>query len=194
MLLGETNHRIFAGAFKAMRKFLTFMLVALTLAAPLALGQDLQGQPLVHEGLVTAPADLVWSALTTRSGQESWMVAHSEIDLRVGGLMRTHYDPKGEIGDDQTIENRILSFDPGRMLSIQVSKAPVGFAFSDVIKAMWTVIYLTPEAGSQTRVRIVGLGFGDDPDSQKMRQYFDRGNAYTLRKLQERFAAPAPVR
>ncbi len=122
------------------------------------------------------------------------MVAHSEIDLRVGGLMRTHYDPKGEIGDAQTIENRILSFEPGRMLSIQVSKAPLGFPFPDAIKAMWTVIYLTPEAGAQTRVRIVGLGFGDDPDSQKMRQYFDRGNAYTLRKLQERFAAPAPVR
>lgn len=146
---------------------------------------------LVHEGIVAAPFEEVWDALTTKQGQESWMVAHSEIELKVGGLMRTHYDPSGTLGDPQTIENEIISYDPGRMLSFRVSKAPEDFPFPQAVKNMWTVIYLEPEGVSSTRVRIVGLGFLDNGESQKMRAFFDRGNAWTLERLQNRFADAA---
>ena len=53
---------------------------------------------------------------------------------------------------------------------------------------MWTVIYLDVEQPGKTRIRIVGLGFGGDEKSEKMRDFFDRGNAFTLNRLQERFA------
>jgi hypothetical protein len=102
--------------------------------------------------------------------------------------MRTHYDSKGRIGDPKTIENTIISYDPERMLSMRVTKPPEGFPFPDVVKGMWTVIYLEAAGPRATRVRFVGLGFGGDEESQKMRAFFDRGNAYTLKKLQERFA------
>jgi uncharacterized protein YndB with AHSA1/START domain len=143
---------------------------------------------LVHEGVVQGPSSEVWAAFTTPEGQESWMVAHSELELKVGGLMRTHYDPKGTIGDPKTIENTIISYDPERMLSIRVSKAPAGFPFPNAVRGMWTVIYFEPVGPRATRVRIVGLGFGGDEESKKMRAFFDRGNAFTLKKLQERFA------
>lgn len=145
---------------------------------------------LVHEGLVAAPPREVWAAFTTKKGQESWMVAHSEIELKVGGLMRTHYDPKGSIGDPGTIENTIISYDPERMLSFRVTKAPARFPFPNAVKGMWTVIYFEPSGPQATRVRFVGLGFGEDEESKKMRAFFDRGNAYTLKKLQERFSPP----
>ena len=58
----------------------------------------------------------VWAAFTTKEGQESWNVAHAEIDLKIGGKMLTHYDPAGRIGDPNTIENIILCFEPRRML------------------------------------------------------------------------------
>jgi hypothetical protein len=64
------------------------------------------------------------------------MVAHSEVELKVGGRMRTHYDPKGMIGDPQTIESEIISYDPGRMLSTRVTKPPEGFPFPDAVKGM----------------------------------------------------------
>lgn len=144
--------------------------------------------PLVHEDTVAASKDAVWVALTTKDGQESWMVAHSEIDLKVGGLMRTHYDPSGAIGDSQTIENEILCYDPGRMLSFRVTSPPADFHFLDAIKEMWTVIYLEATGPDTTLVRIVGLGIGANEESEKMRAFFDRGNAWTLQKLRERFA------
>jgi uncharacterized protein YndB with AHSA1/START domain len=144
---------------------------------------------LVHEGLVQAPLDEVWKAFTTRQGQESWMVAHSEIDLKIGGLMRTHYDSKGIIGDPKTIENTIICYDPKRMISIKVTKAPEGFPFPNAVKRMWTVIYFEADKPGSTRVRTVSLGFGDDEESKKMRAFFDWGNALTLKKLQEHFGS-----
>ncbi|MGE5213405.1 MAG: SRPBCC domain-containing protein, partial [Nitrospirota bacterium] len=50
---------------------------------------------LVHEALVNAPLEQVWAAFTTKAGLESWMVAHAEIELKIGGRMKTQYDPKG---------------------------------------------------------------------------------------------------
>jgi uncharacterized protein YndB with AHSA1/START domain len=143
---------------------------------------------LVTEGIIEAPVDAVWAAFTTKEGQESWNVAHAEIELKIGGKMRTHYDAKGRIGDPNTIENSILSFEPKRMLSIQVTNPPESFPFKDAVKNMWTVIYFDDAGPGRTRLRIVGLGFGNDEDSQKLRGFFDKGNAYTLKKLQEKFA------
>jgi hypothetical protein len=36
---------------------------------------------------------------------------------------------------------------------------------------------------------VVSLGFGNDEESKNMRAFFDRGNAWTLKKLQEHFAS-----
>lgn len=141
-----------------------------------------------HEAVIDAPVAEVWKAFTTKDGVESWMVAHADIDLRVGGLMRTHYNPKGVLGDDGTIENTILSYEPMHMLSIKATKAPANFPFKDAIKDMWTVLYLDPVGSDKTRVTVVGMGFKPDEQSQKMRTHFDWGNGYTLKKLQERFA------
>lgn len=174
-----------------MRRLLALLLaVACLPSQALARGQGADDR-LVHEGVVAAPVGEVWAAFTTGKGQESWMVAHSEVELKVGGRMRTHYDPKGVIGDPKTIENEVICYDPERMLSIRVTKPPEGFPFPNAVKGMWTVIYFEALSPRTTRVRFVGLGFGGDEESKKMRAFFDRGNAFTLRKLQERFA-PKP--
>ena len=55
--------------------------------------------PIVHEGTVEASLDQVWTAFTTSEGLRSWLAPHAEIDLRVGGLMRTNYSAQGQLGD-----------------------------------------------------------------------------------------------
>jgi len=144
--------------------------------------------PIVCEGVVEAPMDSVWGAWTTSGGLRSWLAPHADIDLRVGGLMRTNYDPAGALGDPKTIENAILSFEPKKMLSIKVTRTPDGFPFPAAIRNMWTVIYFDSLGQDRTRVRIVGLGFEDSEESQKMRDFFDRGNTVTLQELQSRYA------
>lgn len=171
-----------------MRKGMRFVLMMAILAILSSGARAQDNTPLVHEGLVNAPVDQVWAALTTSEGLESWMAAHARIELRIGGTMKTQYDPKGTIDDSKAIENTILSYEPMRMLSFKVTKAPVGFPFPNAIKNMWTVVYFTPEGDKATRVREVSMGFGADDESKKMREFFNRGNAVTLQHLQKRFA------
>ena len=164
-------------------------IIALTLMSGVCRAQD--DDRLVHESIVNAPPDQVWAAFATKAGLESWMAAHAEIEIKLGGAMKTQYDPKGTTGDARAIESTILSYEPLRMLSFKVAKAPQGFPFPNAIKNMWTVVYFDAQGEKATRVRVVSMGFGKDDESKKMREFFNRGNAFTLQLLQKRFAAQA---
>jgi len=148
--------------------------------------------PIAHEGFVDAPVEHVWAAFATSDGLRAWLAPHADIDLRIGGLMRTNYNPQGHLGDPETIENAILSFEPQRMLSIKVAKAPANFPFPNAIRAMWTVMYFSAAGPDRTHVREVTQGFGSDPESQRMRAFFEQGNASTLSQLQRYFATRRP--
>lgn len=161
----------------------TICLVALSTATVRA-----DDSRLVNEAIIEASIDDVWEAWTTKKGIESWMVAHADIELKVGGKMRTHYDPNGVLGDPNSIENTILCYDPKRMLSIKATKTPEKFPFKKAIEGMWTMIYLEELGPKRTKVTTVGLGFTNDPESQKMREFFKAGNAQTLEQLRKRFA------
>lgn len=166
---------------------LVLLTIALSFLPSASRAQD--GKPLVHEGIVNAPLDQVWAAYTTKVGLESWMVAHAEIDLKIGGKMKTKYGSRGTVDDSRGIENTILSYEPMRMFSFKVTKAPEGFPYPKAITNMWTVVYFEAQGEKATRVRGVSLGFGDDEESRKMREFFNRGNTITLERLQKHFGA-----
>jgi uncharacterized protein YndB with AHSA1/START domain len=139
-------------------------------------------EPQVTEGFINAPVAEVWRLFTTSDGYKATGVAHAEVDLRVGGSIRSHYDPEGTLGDAGTIVNEILAYDPERMLAIRIRQAPATFPFRNAMRSAWTVLYFAP-AGEMTHVRIVGLGYTDDPESQAMRTFFTEGNRATLDKM-----------
>lgn len=161
---------------------------AICLVAAAAGAAEPAERTLVIEGVVDAPPEVVWELWTTAKGLRSWMAPHAEIDLRVGGRMRANYDPAGELGDAKTITNTILSYDPGRMLSIKATGLPEGFPYPEAIADMWTVIYLEPLADGRTYVRTVGLGFAEGPSGDRLYEFFERGNSVTLESLQRRAA------
>ena len=142
----------------------------------------LAAEPQVTEGFINASPAEVWRLFTTAEGYKQTGVAHAEVDFKVGGTIRTHYDPKGRLGDANTIVNEILAYEPERMLAIRIKQAPADFKYPDAIAGTWTVIYLTP-AGDMTQVRIVGLGYTDEPQSQALRQFFAEGNRRTLDRI-----------
>ncbi len=144
--------------------------------------------PLRHGAIVDAPVDQVWAAFTTKEGLESWMAAKAEIELRVGGKMRTRYAADGTLGDAWTIENTILSFEPERMISIRATKCPEGFPYTKAIQSMWSVVRFEDLEVNRTRFTVTSMGFGDDEESKKMREHFDKGNAWTVEKLRAKFA------
>ena len=80
-------------------------LLVLTVAA--AWAQD--APSFVNEGVVNAPVAEVWKVFSTSKGYTALGVALAEVDLRVGGLIRSRYGADGKLGDEETIENLILA-------------------------------------------------------------------------------------
>lgn len=125
-----------------------FRKIALALTTMAAFAGIARGdtRTLTHEAVINAPVSAVWRAFTDEKEVMTWMTPLADIDLRVGGLMRTNYNPNGEIGDATTIANQILSFEPERMLSIKNVQAPEGFPWKENFQGTWSVMYFTPSA------------------------------------------------
>jgi uncharacterized protein YndB with AHSA1/START domain len=150
---------------------------------------DVRPDPrLRFELTVDAPVEEVWKAFTTKEGIESWMVPRGEIDLRVGGLMRTNYNREGSFDDPGAIAHRIMSFEPNRMMAFQVVKCPEGFEHEQVVKNTWSVLRLTSAGEGQTHVALAGAGLGEGPEADQMVKFFQAGNEWTLERLRKKFA------
>ena len=147
-----------------------------------------ESKVLVVERVIDAPAEDVWAAFVEAGEITAWMVPHAEVDLRIGGQIKTNYDPQGKIGDSNTIVNAILSFEPQRMLSLQNVKAPSDFPFAEGTVGTWSISYFTPLEGDRTAVRLVGLGWPDNEHGEKAYEFFERGNAYSLELLAQHLA------
>lgn len=148
----------------------------------------------VTEGIVNAPVSELWAVFSTSEGFKKLGVAKAEIDFRVGGLMRSHYNPEGVIGDEGTIQNEILAFEPQRMLAFRIHTPPKGFPFKDAWKNTWTVVTLTDLGDDRTSVRLTGVGYDATEESQEMREFFRAGNAYVMQVLQSKFDDGVAVR
>jgi uncharacterized protein YndB with AHSA1/START domain len=154
-----------------------------------ASGQD--AHSIVNEGIVNAPVAEVWKVWTTSEGYHLLGVALADVDFRIGGLIRSRYSPDGTLGDEQTIQNRILAYEPMRMIAIRIDRPPASFPFKEAWKSVWTVVTLTPLADGRTQVRGAMMGFGSDPESLAMRRFFERGNGDTIKVLADHFAKAA---
>ncbi len=162
-------------------------MVSMVLALAFQASAAVSTEPVVVEGVVDASADNVWDAFTTRAGIESWMVAAGDVDLKIGGLMRTSYRKGADLNGDTAIHQAFLSIDPGRMLSWRTVKTPDGFPFAGPMSASWTIVYFDAVDARRTRVTVKMLGYTTDPESQKMRAFFEVGNKATIDALVKRF-------
>lgn len=141
----------------------------------------------VTEGTLNAPVAEVWKIWSSSEGYKALGVAQAEVDLRLGGLIRSRYKATGSLDDDDTIVNRVLAFEPQRMVATRIEKPPRGFPYKEAWKNTWTVITLTEVAGNRTHLRVASMGFGQDEESKAMLRFFQAGNALTLATLQKYF-------
>lgn len=137
----------------------------------------------VFEVEIDASVDEIWGAFTTSQGLQSWVAPLADIDFKVGGKWRAHYDKDGELGDAKTIENTILSYDPKRMISLKATGFPEGFEFATAAKQTWSIFYFTPVSDKKTKITIVGLGYNDSEQSQMMLAFFKPANKYSMDQL-----------
>jgi len=143
----------------------------------------------VNEGIVEAPIEEVWKIFATSEGYKVLGPALAEVDLRIGGTIRSRYGADGTLGDAETIENTILAYEPPTMMALQITKTPQSFPFKNAWRAPWTVLTFAPIAGGKTNLRAASLGFGTDEESVAMRRFFEAGNQSVIENVQRHFAA-----
>ena len=146
----------------------------------------------VNEGVVDAPVEEVWKVFATSEGYKVLGPALAEVDLRIGGTIRSRYRSDGTLGDAETIENTILAYEPPRMISLRIAKTPQSFPFKNAWKTTWTVITLVPVESDETLVRVASLGYGGDEESLAMRRFFEAGNQSVIDNVRQHFASNAP--
>ena len=139
----------------------------------------------IVETVVDAPVSKVWWVFSTAEGFKTLGPKHAQIDFRVGGLIRSSYDDDPPADEHNWIQNQIIAFDPERMLSIRIYQPPANFPFPKACKSTWSVITMEPAGPEHTRVRLAMLGFTPDKESQDMKLFFDKGNAWTLKRLKD---------
>ena len=65
---------------------------------------------------------------------------------------------------------------------------PKGFPFADAAEKSWSIFYFSKLPNSRTKLTIVGLGYTDDEQSQKMRSFFAAANKASIDKLKKALA------
>lgn len=158
------------------------MFAGTLVGSPIAWAEDAPTETLRWEVVVDAPVELVWDAWTTKEGIESWLVPHAEVDLRVGGAIRTNYNRDGKIGDDGTIVTHIMALEPRRALITRFTAPPTA-PQAKIAENTWGVMQLESITPSRTRVVLTSYGWKRGGEWDTARAFFEKGNAWTLEQL-----------
>jgi uncharacterized protein YndB with AHSA1/START domain len=146
------------------------------------------GRTLVWEVTVDAPVERVWELFTTEPGIEAWMVPDATVDFRMGGSIITAYEGEATLDNPKCIVQRVLSFEPMRMISMQVERAPEGFPFADVVTQAWGVTTFREVAPGRTHIHMASVGWQEGEAWEQAEEFFQTGNAWTLQQLEQLLA------
>jgi uncharacterized protein YndB with AHSA1/START domain len=162
-----------------MKKLLLLLIIALP-----AFGLT---EPHIHaEVVVHASIDEVWNAWTTVDGVKSFFAGGANIEPRVGGAYEIFFDPSKPAGRRGADGMRILLFQPKSALAFTWN-APE--SFGPLRDQLTHVIVRFHAAGEgRTRVTLTHSGFGNGPEWDKVREYFQGAwTGYVLARLEQRF-------
>lgn len=137
--------------------------------------------------VVNAPPAAVWEAFTTSEGFRTWAVPVAWVDLRVGGMMESSYQPTAKVGDAENIKNQIVAYVPGRLLSIRNVQTPSGLKHRELFGQVVNTIEFEDFGAGRTRVTMTGVGWGPGEGFDYLYRHFEWGNAWSLAELKKRF-------
>ncbi|MCI0587136.1 MAG: SRPBCC domain-containing protein [Planctomycetes bacterium] len=141
-----------------------------------------------QSALVRASLREAWDAFTTSEGVRSWAVPVAQVDFRLGGIWESSYDLSAKIGDPANIRNKFIAFVPLRMVAIQAVQAPPGFKHAELLPEIFHVVEFADAAEGNVRITISGVGYRSGEGHDALYTHFEKGNAWSLGKLQRRFA------
>jgi uncharacterized protein YndB with AHSA1/START domain len=130
---------------------------------------------LMQEVSFEAPIADVWRAYVTAEGWTAWASPQAEIDLRVGGTIRTAY--QGEIGGSNTNTLHIVNYVPEKLLTLraELSSSWPEIMQEDAEKLTNVILFDEPTDGV-TRIQSYGIGYTDAPEYDQLMGFFIKAN------------------
>ena len=139
---------------------------------------------LVQEFDVNVPLDDVWEAYTTKAGWEGAFVEKAEVDWKVGGLIKTTYDPNATIEDSTTIYLTIVNYVPNRLITLQANISDNFKLFTDEeAKDLYNVVQFESLSENKTKVISYGIGYKNNDKFKGLMKFFIQGNEMSYLKL-----------
>lgn len=137
---------------------------------------------LIQEVSVSAAIEDVWTAYTTSEGWTGWAAPKADIDLRVGGTIRTAY--AGEIGGKNTNTLQIVNYVPNRLLTL---RADVSDNWPEIMKEdaerLSNVVLFESTGPRTTQIQSFGIGYTDAPEYEQLLSFFITANESLLENL-----------
>lgn len=140
-----------------------------------------------QELVVDASLDDVWRAFTTRDGLEAWMAPVVDVDFRLGGTLKSHYDPAAEIGHPGTVTITYVNYVPQHLLTLRSDPDQWPVEIRGDVEHTYEVIEIEPLDEGRTRIVSWGIGYGDSPAWNELLDFFVKGNAWSYGLLAKRF-------
>jgi uncharacterized protein YndB with AHSA1/START domain len=141
---------------------------------------------LVQSTLLEAPLEKAWAAYTEPEAWKQWVTPVVEMDFRINGSIRSHYDLGASIGSPGTVVIHVLNYIPMEQITMQAELAE---NFPEFMrgeeKNLYSIVRFEPRGKSQTLVTLYGIGYPNEDRWRDLMQFFVQGNEQTLRKLQQ---------
>lgn len=154
-------------------------------AAPMLAPPVSRPDPLRTEVVVEASLEEVWQAWTTEAGLESWLAPAAEVELRPGGRYATN--AIGKIGEDGTIDLKVLAYEPQQMLAYTTTAPGDEFPQVAVAGDTWAVVTFRALDDDHTLVQHSALGWRDGDEWDRARAFFTQANRRVLDMLRYHF-------
>lgn len=132
---------------------------------------------------LNVPVEVAWNAFTTEAGMTAWTAPKATLDLSIGGLFRTSYDPAADLDGPNAIHQRVLAYEPLRMLSLRTVKAPAEFPHAHAITHTWGVTWFESLGPNRTRMTFTSMGWQDGPKWDAGWAFFEAGNAMLFDRM-----------
>lgn len=139
------------------------------------------------ESIVKCTTAEAWKSWTTHEGLLTFFGADNKIELHIGGAFEIYFLMNNPYGTRGSETCKIISYLPEKMLSFSWN-APPNFEYvRNHEHKTWVVILFHEIDESTTKIEVNHIGWIDDPEFDKVFDYFNNAWQIVLTNFEKSF-------
>ena len=129
-----------------------------------------------------------WKLFTTDEGLKKWIAPVAKIDMKIGGSIKTNYDPNKTVDDTSSIKLDIINYIEYEMLTLKVNlnnNFPPEAKRED--KNLQEILQFVKVDDNKTKIISSMVGWGQGSHWDKTYSFFEKGNDWTYKAILKLF-------